>query len=151
MKCPICGKETKDLTQHLKEHVTFERVLSADELRELEKIDRFMIYNVNGMSIMVKALLNHHFTFFCSEEECKKEIHLSGVIKVVSFREYIVTKALAFGALSEFEAFLEESKEDKPLIFEGYLNGKRVKLPAESMKDFSTRFLSVNGSYYVIH
>lgn len=149
MRCPICGYEG-DLESHLKEHVLIERELTKGELDELQFMDRFMIYGVCGRSIMVEAKAEEPFEFHCSEEDCGEEITLRGTIRVVEFSEYIVVKAMVMGEVHRFLEFVEESSADKPLIFEGDLNGKRVKLPAETMRDFSRRFFSMDGSYYVV-
>lgn len=149
MKCPICGFEG-NLETHLREHVHVRRELTNEELDELQFMDRFMVYGVHGKSVMVETKAEEPFEFHCSGKDCGEEIVLRGTIRVVEFSEYVVVKAISMGEIHRFAELVEESLPDKPLIFEGELNGKKVKLPAETMRDFSRRFLSMEGSYYVI-
>ena len=150
MKCPICGVAMENIEEHLKGHINFERKLLKEELDSLKNMDRFMLYNVMGKTIVVNTKIDKPFTFHCSAENCGIDIKLEGTIKVTDFKDYIVTKAIALSKIESFKELLKSSLDDKPLVFEGYVNGKKVKLPAESTEDFSRRFLSMKDSYYVL-
>ncbi|RLF78055.1 hypothetical protein DRN43_05530 [Thermococci archaeon] len=107
----------------------------------------FMIYGVKGKSIVVDTEIGMPFSFFCSEEECGVEIHMEGVIKRVKFDEYIAVRNSVISANEDFKVLKELIGE--PLIFEGKVNGEKVKLPVEGVREFSERFLSREGSYHI--
>ena len=100
---------------------------------------KVFIYNVDGLTIPVEVELGLPFKFHCTEEECGKEIFIEGVVKLVSEEEF--TKALedTIAENSDFKRIREITA--RMLVFEGKVNGKEVKLPAESFDDFAKRFL----------
>ncbi|GAB6102705.1 hypothetical protein JCM16138_19280 [Thermococcus atlanticus] len=102
------------------------------------QIPSFIIYNVLGMSIPVDAEEGTLFTLHCPEEECGKEIMLRGTIKRVSGEEFRRVLKAAIEGNSVF-AGLEDIHGS--FIFEGSVNGENVKLPAESMEEFTERFM----------
>ncbi|USS41449.1 hypothetical protein NF865_04520 [Thermococcus aggregans] len=109
------------------------------QMENLENEDRFMIYNVDGKSIMVKARLSEEFDFVCSEEECGKRLELHGVIKIVPLQEYWKVLKETVNENEEFHVI--ETLNPIPLIFEGTVNGKRVKLPVETLQSLARRFV----------
>jgi hypothetical protein len=107
-------------------------------MENLENEDRFMIHNVAGKSIMVEARLGKEFHFICSENECGEKLELHGVIKIVNPQEY---RKVLKETLNENEEFrVIETLNPAPLIFEGTVNGKEVKLPAETLESLAKRF-----------
>lgn len=102
------------------------------------QIPGFIIYNVLGMSIPVDAREGAPFNFHCSEEECGKEIVLQGVIKRVSGEEF---RRVLKATIEESRVFAGLEEIHGSFIFEGRVNGENVKLPAESMEEFTKRFM----------
>jgi len=100
---------------------------------------KVFIYNVDGLSIPVEVELGLPFTFHCSEEECGKEITIEGVVKVVDEEEFTEILEKTIAENSDFKRIREITA--RTLIFEGRVNGKDVRLPAESFEDFAKRFL----------
>lgn len=109
------------------------------EPENIHKEDRFMIYNVMGRSIMVEASLNEEFKFICPIEECGERIEIQGVIKMVSLEEYKRVLKETLRDNKEFEVI--RTLNPTPLIFEGKVNGNKVKLPAESVQSLAKRFV----------
>ncbi|WP_087037451.1 hypothetical protein [Thermococcus litoralis] len=108
-------------------------------MENLENEDRFMIYNVAGKSIMVEAKLGEEFDFICSEKECGERLELHGVIKVVPPQEYRKVLKATLNENEEFQVI--ETLNPIPLIFEGTVNGEKVKLPAETVQNLAKRFV----------
>ncbi|MCD6189129.1 MAG: hypothetical protein J7J97_02890 [Thermococcus sp.] len=108
-------------------------------MENLENEDRFMIYNVAGKSIMVETKLGEEFDFVCSERECGERLELHGVIKIVTPREYREVLKETLNENEEFQVI--ETLNPIPLIFEGTVNGERVKLPAETLQNLARRFV----------
>ncbi len=100
------------------------------------QIPAFIIYNVQGISILVDAEVGLPFKFYCPAEECGEEIRVQGVIIKASADEF--KKVL--NETTEDTAF-SELKITSPFIFKGKVNGKEVKLPAESIEHFTKRFM----------
>ena len=109
------------------------------EVENIQTEDRFMIYNVMGRSIMVETGLNKEFRFICPIEECGETIEIQGIIKMVSLEEYKRVLKETLKEHAEFEAI--KTLNPTPLIFEGTVNGKKVKLPAESVQSLAKRFI----------
>ncbi|ACS90479.1 MULTISPECIES: hypothetical protein [Thermococcus] len=109
------------------------------EPENIHREDRFMIYNVMGKSIMVETYLNEKFKFICPIEECGENIEIEGVIKIVSLEEYKQVLKETVKKNKEFEVI--KTLNPTPLIFDGTVNGKRVKLPAESVQSLAKRFV----------
>lgn len=108
-------------------------------MENLENEDRFMIYNVAGKSIMVEARLGKEFHFICSKKECGERLELHGVIKVVTPQEYRKVLKATLNENEEFQVI--ETLNPIPLIFEGTVNGEKVKLPAETVQNLARRFV----------
>jgi len=108
-------------------------------MENLENEDRFMIYNVAGKSIMVEAKLGEEFDFICNEKECGERLELHGVIKVVPPQEYRKVLKATLNENEEFQVI--ETLNPIPLIFEGTVNGEKVKLPAETVQNLARRFV----------
>jgi len=108
-------------------------------MEDLENEDRFMIYNVDGKSIMVEAKLGEEFDFVCSKEECGERLELHGVIKIVPLQEYWEVLKKTVNENEEFQVI--KTLNPIPLIFEGTVNGKKVKLPAETLQSLARRFV----------
>ncbi len=109
---------------------------------------RFMVYNVEGLTIPVDAEPGVPFTFHCPAEECGRELNMEGEIVGV-FRE-------------EFDRVLKDTISSNPnfepisgisvrkYVFRGTVNGIRVELPAESVEDFAQRFVESSGSFIIL-
>ena len=102
------------------------------------QIPSFVIYNVLGMSIPVDAEEGVSFDFYCSEEECGREIFLHGVIRAADVEEF---RRVLEAVIRENSAFSKLEEIRGSFIFEGRVNGKNVKLPAESMEELTKRFM----------
>ncbi len=97
-------------------------------------IPTFIIYNVQGISIIVDAEVGRPFEFYCPIEECGQEIKMQGVIIKTSMEEFKRILNVTPKVFSELEI-------SSPFIFKGKINGKETKLPAESIENFTKRFM----------
>ncbi|NJE05990.1 hypothetical protein E3E36_07510 [Thermococcus sp. M36] len=101
---------------------------------------KVFIYNVDGLTVPVEAEPGLRFRFQCSSEECGKEILIEGVIMQVDEEEFTEVLERTIEENRDFKKIREITS--RRLVFEGKVNGKHVKLPAESFEDFAKRFLN---------
>ncbi len=109
---------------------------------------KFMLYNVEGLSIPVEAEPGRPFKFNCSEEECGKSVTIKGVILPVSEDEFAVVLNATIDENPDFKA-IEEIKARK-YIFKGRVNGVETVLPAETFEDFAKRFIEAVDSVLLL-
>lgn len=100
---------------------------------------KVLIYNVDGLTLLVEVEPGLPFTFHCSSEECGKEIIIEGIVRTVDELEFNRVLENTISENPDFERIKEITARN--LIFEGRVNGKRVKLPVESMDNFAKRFM----------
>lgn len=100
---------------------------------------KVFIYNVDGLSIPVEVEIGLPFKFHCSADECGKEVLIEGVVRTVDEKEFTKVLENTISENAEFEKIREITS--RTLIFEGKVNGREVRLPAESFEDFAKRFL----------
>ncbi|ASI98120.1 hypothetical protein [Thermococcus celer] len=100
---------------------------------------KVFIYNVDGLTVPVEVEPGLPFKFVCSEEECGREVVVEGIVRPASEEEFTRILEDTVAENPDFEKIREITA--RTLIFEGKVNGKEVKLPAESFNDFAKRFL----------
>lgn len=105
-------------------------------------MERFLIYNAEGKSLVVDAEIGKPFYFCCPEEECGLMIILEGVIRYASFKEFTKVRDETVMQNKEFKV-LERIIPKQPIIFEGSVNGRQVKLPVERLEDVAERFIDM--------
>ncbi|MBO8173628.1 MAG: hypothetical protein H0Z18_00055 [Thermococcus sp.] len=101
---------------------------------------RFLVYNAEGKSLVVDANIGENFSFYCSKEECGTEIIIEGIIRHSSFEEFIKVRNNVIDQNYEFKV-LRNVLPKEPMIFEGTVNGKKVKLPVEKLDEVAKRFI----------
>ncbi len=109
---------------------------------------KFMLYNVEGLSVPVEAEPGRPFKFTCSAEECGKNLSIEGVILSVSEEEFTAVLNSTVDDNPEFEAI--KGIKVRKYVFKGRINGSEAVLPAESFEDFARRFLESADSVLVL-
>jgi len=109
---------------------------------------KFMLYNVEGLSVPVEAEPGRPFKFTCSAEECGKELIVEGIILQVSEEEFAVVLNSVVDENPDFKSIL--GIKVRKYVFKGKVNGSEAVLPAESFEDFAKRFLEAMDSVLVL-
>ncbi len=101
---------------------------------------RFLIYNAEGRTLVIDANIGERFSFYCPKEECETEIVIEGVIRHATFDEFVRVRDRTIGQNKEFKV-LKDVFPKELVIFEGTVNGKKVKLPVEKLDEAAKRFI----------
>ncbi|ALM74289.1 hypothetical protein TBCH5v1_0313 [Thermococcus barophilus] len=102
---------------------------------------RFLVYNAEGRSLVIDANIGERFSFYCPKEECETEIVIEGVIRHATFDEFVRVRDHIIEQNKEFKV-LRDVLPKEPVIFEGTVNGKKVKLPVEKLDEAAKRFIN---------